>query len=453
MPNRLASRGPPALLLAALALAALAAVGASALSRRRRRRAPAPAADGRAYEPGVVVVGFARAASVRGDALGDRPRRESRERRTPTPASATVALRRARQRDAGHRAAAPPAPASPGPCPDYIAHAALAAPPPPAPRSRSTIRSYGAHRADLPRAVHARTTPGSAGVPGAGASCSGTSPGPSASTRPRPGRTSLADGHPGGAGVIVAVLDTGVAYADHWPLRPLARLHARASSSRATTSSPTPPTRRTATATARRSRARSPRRPTTASGVTGLAYGVGDAGPRARLRRATAAPRRSRRGSAGPSTTTPRSSTSASSSPPARSRRASIPELIDAIDYAHAHNVLVVAASGQRGRRRSSPTRPRRSGSSSVGATHPGRLPRLLLELRRGSDARRARRRRRRRPARRPALPPERSRRHRHLPGDLRQPRHRRTYRIASAFPAGYFGTSMAAPHVSAPRR
>ena len=72
-----------------------------------------------------------------------------------------------------------------------------------------------------------------------------------------------ADGAPGGKGVIVAVLDTGVAYANRGPFRRSPDFCALRRSSRDTTSSRTIPTPTTATATARSSPGRSPRRPTT----------------------------------------------------------------------------------------------------------------------------------------------------------------------------------------------
>ncbi len=66
----------------------------------------------------------------------------------------------------------------------------------------------------------------------------------------------IADGAPGGAKVVVAVLDTGVAYANRGKIQTLARLQQVLVCSRATTSSAEPPTRTTATATAHSWRSR-----------------------------------------------------------------------------------------------------------------------------------------------------------------------------------------------------
>ena len=117
-----------------------------------------------------------------------------------------------------------------------------------------------------------------------------------ASTRPRRGRNLFADHRPGGQGVIVAVLDTGVAYRD-WKQLPGSRPTSRArSSSIRTTSSPTTRSRSTARATARSSPGWSPRRPTTDRADRPRLRRVDHAGPRARRRAARRLQPRSRSG-------------------------------------------------------------------------------------------------------------------------------------------------------------
>ena len=95
-----------------------------------------------------------------------------------------------------------------------------------------------------------------------------------------------------------------------------------------------------------------------------------------------------------------------------------IPELIEALRYARRRGVLVVAAAGNEAhtRDRLSGARARRRRRRRDDRT---RLPGRLLQRRQRADARRARRRRRRRPPRRPQLQPRRPGRARHLPGDL----------------------------------
>ncbi len=140
---------------------------------------------------------------------------------------------------------------------------------PSAPRAR---RRLG--RARLPRAPRHAGAPlipndrGEGSARATGSSCSGTSPGPFGVNAPQAWSNVAADGAPGGKGVVVAVLDTGVAYAKHGRFR--ARRTSRATgSSAATTSSRTTHTRTTATVTARSSPARSPRRRTTTTGSPG----------------------------------------------------------------------------------------------------------------------------------------------------------------------------------------
>ena len=88
---------------------------------------------------------------------------------------------------------------------------------------------------------------------------------------------------------------------------------------------------------------------------------------------------------------------------------ADIPELIDALRYAHRHNVLVVAAAGNEGH--AAIAYPARAPYVVVGRRHHRtRLPRRLLQRRTRAHARGARRRRRREPPRRPQLPSRTSR-------------------------------------------
>ena len=221
--------------------------------------------------------------------------------------------------------------------------------------------------------------------------------------RPRSLGNVAADGAPGGQGVIVAVLDTGVAYANRGPFRrsPDFSRYTFVKGYDFVANNPYPNDRNghgTFVAGDDRRGHQQPLRP-----------------HRPGLRRAASCPcacstarakatrRRSPKASCSPSTTTPRSSTSASSS-----RRgvtaADIPELIEALDYAHRHDVLVVAAAGNEGH--AAIAYPARAPDVVVGRRHHRtRLPRRLLQRRPRPDARRPRRRRRRGPARRPQLP------------------------------------------------
>ena len=170
------------------------------------------------------------------------------------------------------------------------------------------------------------------------------------------------------------------------------------------TSSPTTPTPTTATATARSSPARSPRRPTTAIGLTGLAYGAhimpvrvldsqgeGEAstiaeGVRFAVNHHAQVINLSLEFSPGVTAS-------------------DIPELIEALATPTGTDVLVVAAAGNEGH--AAIAYPARAPDVVVGRRHDRtRLPGRLLQRRRRADARRARRRRRRRPPGRPQLPP-----------------------------------------------
>ena len=87
--------------------------------------------------------------------------------------------------------------------------------------ARAAGRGVGRARLRRPRRRRAgsRTTKAPATHPATGRSCSGTSSASSASTHPKPGPTSPPTAPPAGRGVIVAVLDTGVAYANRGPFR------------------------------------------------------------------------------------------------------------------------------------------------------------------------------------------------------------------------------------------
>ena len=94
-----------------------------------------------------------------------------------------------------------------------------------------------------------------------------------------------------------------------------------------------------------------------------------------------------------------------------------IPELIDALRYAHRHGVLVVAAAGNEGH--TAIAYPAHAPYVvSVGATTEHGCLAAYSNDGSGPDARGARRRPRRRPSRRPQLRPRKAR-PRHLPGDL----------------------------------
>ena len=133
-------------------------------------------------------------------------------------------------------------------------------------RAGRAERDAELHRA---RAASSPTTRAARARPAAGRRCSGTSPGRSASTRPPPGTTSPSSGAPAAAGVIVAVLDTGVAYSDRgrFTRSPDLRGDRFARGYDFVDDDPLPAT--TSTATARTSPRRSPRASTTASASPG----------------------------------------------------------------------------------------------------------------------------------------------------------------------------------------
>ncbi len=146
--------------------------------------------------------------------------------------------------------------------------------------------------------------------------------------------------------------------------------------------------------------------PTTASALTGLAYGATHhAGPGARRRRRGRRADDRRAASASPPTTA-RKVINLSLEFTADVTRRQIPELLDAIAYARRKGALVVGASGNEAAHRASPTRPRDGNVLSVGATTEHGCLSDYSNAGHGPRPRRPRRRRRRRPARRPELPP-----------------------------------------------
>jgi serine protease len=176
------------LLLALLALAVLALADTTAPN----ASAEHPGAGG-AYVPGVVIVGFRHGTTTA--ASRSALARTGLERPgTPLAPFATVPLRRGVSVQGAiaqlrHDAAVAWA------VPDFIAHAS-AVPPPYIPND-----------------------PGNSGKPGGWEQLQWNFAGPYGVGAPQAWANAAAAGHPGGAGVIVAVLDTGVAYANHGRFR------------------------------------------------------------------------------------------------------------------------------------------------------------------------------------------------------------------------------------------
>jgi serine protease len=168
------------------------------------------------YEPGVVVVGLQPQATV---ATADASLARTGIARSTDPVSegsgfTTVALRRhvsvtqavARLRRRPGVAWA---------VPDYIAHAAAL----PAPASPFAADDALLGVADELPPPFDPDDPGNAGIPGDWTKLQWNFVGRYGVDAPQAWANLIADGHPGGAGagVTVAVLDTSVAYADHWP--------------------------------------------------------------------------------------------------------------------------------------------------------------------------------------------------------------------------------------------
>jgi serine protease len=309
-----------ALVLGALGLRSVAwggPAGASAQARPGVRPTP-PTAP---FAPGVLVVGFKAGTSSRATrAMLERTGVAEPELSTPLAPFSTVALRRGisvpdavaqlrKQRDVAWAV------------PDYIAHMA-AMPKPFIPND-----------------------PGLSGKPGGWEQLQWNFVGQFGVNAPQAWANVAAAGHPGGSGVIVAVLDTGVAYADHgrFVRSPDFRDNEFVAGYDFVSHSPYPEDRNGhGTQVAGTIGEATDNR----VGVTGLAYGVrlmpvrvldsqgdGDASAIAKgvyfaVAHHAQIINLSLEFTAG--TVKP----------------SSIPELIDALNYAHAHNVLVVAASG-----------------------------------------------------------------------------------------------------------
>ena len=307
-------------LLAAFALSLLALAAASRPAPSQgvaKRAATAP------YERGVVVVGFK--AGVSGAASHAALERAGIAR-TSTPGdpfvrvtlrrglSVTSAIARLRARSAVAWAV-----------PDYIAHAAQAAPAPFYPND-----------------------PGASGVPRGWEQLQWNFVGTFGVDAPQAWANLRADGHPGGEGVIVAVLDTGVAYADHgrFVRSPDFRSNEFVRGYDFVSHSPYPEDHNGHGTQVAGTIAEATNN---GVGLTGLAYGVrlmplrvldsqgdGDASQIAKgilyaVNHGAQIINLSLEFTAG------------------TVKASSIPELIDAIDYAHRKNVLVVAASGNEG--------------------------------------------------------------------------------------------------------
>jgi serine protease len=311
------SRLPAITLIAAFAFTTIA-IASSATAARSRAAGPAAAP----YDPGDVVVGFkpgvsasaSRAALVRSGL--------ARPATVSTPFT-TVALHRgvgvatAIAQLRHERAVA-------WAVPDYIAHAAVA-PAPYYPNDR-----------------------GSSGKSGGWQQLQWNFVGPYGVNAPQAWGNLIAAGHPGGAGVTVAVLDTGVAYASRGRFRrsPDFRSDEFVHGYDFVSHSPYPEDRNGHGTQVAGTIAEETNNGT---GVTGLAYGVrlmpvrvldslGDGNASAIARGIIYAVDHhaqiinlSLEFTAG------------------TVRASAIPELIDAIAYAHRHNVLVVAASGNEG--------------------------------------------------------------------------------------------------------
>ena len=179
----------------------------------------AAATPAAAYVPGVVVVGYgnsnspaARAAVVHAAGAVDPIPLEGRTRLLTLRPGASVPTAIARLRRTRDVAWA---------VPDYIAHEATL------PRNTTTASAQAGPQTTGTLAPAARTAasepfpndPGTAGVPGGWQQLQWNFVGTFGVDAPGAWNNLIADHAPGGRGVIVAVLDTGVAYANRGPFR------------------------------------------------------------------------------------------------------------------------------------------------------------------------------------------------------------------------------------------
>ena len=215
----------------------------------------------------------------------------------------------------------------------------------------------------------------------------------------------IADGHPGGEGVIVAVLDTGIAYSNRHPFvrspdftpREFVKGHDFVAHDRFPEDRNGHGTQVAGTIAEATDNG---------IGVTGLAYGVKLMPVRVLDSQGNGGASTIARGIRWAVNHGAQIINLSLEFTAGTVKAASIPELIGAIDYALSRNVLVVAASGNEGvGQLSFPAKV--DGRRRRRRDDAGRLPRLLLELRQRADARRAGRGRRRRHPGRPPLPPE----------------------------------------------
>ena len=446
MPNRVRlSRSSQRVLLAGLALAALT-VGALSLG-RASARAGGLAPPTAPYERGVVVVGYRPSATAaRADVAITRT---GIARATqPDGSFATVTLRAhvtvaravARLRRSADVAYA---------VPDYIAHAAGGAAGPAALPAASPFASddplLRARTAQAPMPFEPND-PGNEGITGGWQALQWNFVGEFGVNAPLAWGNLIADGHPGGQGVIVAVLDTGVAYANHWPFvrSPDFTAGEFVAGHDFVAHTDTPEDRNGHGTQVAGTIAEATNN---GVGVTGLAYGVKLMPVRVL----------DSQGNGGASTIADGIYWAVKHGAQIINlsleftagtvRAASIPELIGAIEYALRHRVLVVAASGNEGvSQLSYPAKAR--GVVAVGATTPdgclGYYSNFgsgltLVAPGGGADA--------------------------DIPGDPHcRPNgsddayiYQETFADVSSprfrdfgLPSGYFGTSMAAPHVSA---
>jgi hypothetical protein len=212
-----------------------------------------------------------------------------------------------------------------------------------------------------------------------------------------------ADGRPGGAGVTVAVLDTGVAYADHgrYMRSPDFTASEFVAGYDFISNSPYPEDRNGHGTQVAGTIAEAT---DNGVGVTGLAYGVRLMPVRVLNAQGNGSATTIARGIYFAVRHHAQIINLSLEFDAGTISAARIPQLIQAIDYAHDRNVLVVAAAG----------------NESMGQiSYPAKAPYVLAV---GTRARRARRRRRRGDSRRRQLPAAGGwRERRHLPGDIRQ--------------------------------